>query len=867
MTNRSLAWITALTAAVAVSACSDAPTDDPKVDPPATPAKEASVQLPFDPSDTNATFSATLEIRAYQRPVAGATVELAGHTYTSDANGLVTIERVPVKDTPAGRVTMGGFMPRSLSLSYATAGSKTLRVFLFPEGTREKVSASAGGSVQHGPGRVTLSANSVVDAQGNAYTGDVAVSMRGSAINEFVSAGLDGKLKLADDAETDMLPGGFGLTETEDGSLVPTIPVASVQVELTDAAGNPLQLKDGATASLEFELESGDSYPDGAVVGTLVFDETRQVWTPHGTCTVQVQDEKKTCVGTVSHFSTYSIRWQQGNVIDGRTTDFLRCGRYVPVFVASDTRPAARLTQILSYIRIGGVNVPIEHVSNDGKLFITPTPDVAVDFRFKLQDAAGNDVGEELSYRIDQDGLLAKAIKAQSLRTFKKEHADSLKTTPASQFDWCPRLVVPIPLSAATPPVDPCKNKCDAATELCVEKDGSCIPKEGTCTPACGAHATCVAATACVCEAGYVVNADGTCVPCSTCAAGTYASSACTPARDTVCSTCTAVSGCGTVTCTNASDSVCGACAAGQYQDGATCAACASVAGCGETPTCTSGTSSQCASCEAGRYLVDGVEDACPACTALAGCKAGMLSCTSDFDSLCLECEPGHSLNVFSGECIPERCLANEHVVSHACVACTAGTTRAAGDDPAGADTTCTAGTATVVDLATASSGRDVTNIAGPGLVRGLEFGVDQTVTITSITVGGLPPQKASTAKLWRKSGAVDLQETDTYALGSPFLPTSHTDTTATFDLGGPLELEPGMYSLAVSVEDTANGFEWELREFDNSGHYLSAGSITLGPIWGWFGEIDHSTNTATTVQGYEMLTFQVPRFSLTFAP
>ena len=38
-----------------------------------------------------------------------------------------------------------------------------------------------------------------------------------------------------------------------------------------------------------------------------------------------------------------------------------------------------------------------------------------------------------------------------------------------------------------------------------------------------------------------------------------------------------------------------------------------------------------------------------------------------------------------------DRCHVNEHVVSHVCVVCAAGYTNAANDDPNGADTTCSA--------------------------------------------------------------------------------------------------------------------------------------------------------------------------------
>ena len=69
-------------------------------------------------------------------------------------------------------------------------------------------------------------------------------------------------------------------------------------------------------------------------------------------------------------------------------------------------------------------------------------------FRFRLQDATGADVGEELSYRIEGE-VRRKAFAKTGLRAFTKADADSLRSELSPALRSCSRLVVPIPLGAA----------------------------------------------------------------------------------------------------------------------------------------------------------------------------------------------------------------------------------------------------------------------------------------------------------------------------------------------------------------------------------------------------------------------------------
>src|SRR5689334_13312290 len=82
----------------------------------------------------------------------------------------------------------------------------------------------------------------------------------------------------------------------------------------------------------------------------------------------------------------------------------------------------------------------------------------------------------------------------------------------------------------------------------------------------------------------------------------------------------------------------------------------------------------------------------------------------------------------------PEPCRAGEHVQSGACVACPPGATRAAGDDPEGADTSCEATLCTanqrVASNACVACAPGSTNAAGDNATS-VDTACDPTVCTT----------------------------------------------------------------------------------------------------------------------------------------
>lgn len=189
----------------------------------------------------------------------------------------------------------------------------------------------------------------------------------------------------------------------------------------------------------------------------------------------------------------------------------------------------------------------------------------------------------------------------------------------------------------------------------------------------------------------------------------------------------------------------------------------------------------------------------------------------------------------------------------------------------AGTDAGADAGVASPIADFTTIAGTDVTMTGGLSTARGIEFSVDSAVTVASLLVTGLPvrqdPGPDLTVVLWHKTGAVDLQTTDTFSLGSAILPTTVEAGSALFTFSPPLVLGAGTHSMVITADDPSGLGAWSMRQLDNTGQQLTVDTITLGSIWGWYGSVDIDTGVASSVSGYDNTYFVIPRVTMTFVP
>lgn len=151
---------------------------------------------------------------------------------------------------------------------------------------------------------VAIPASSLVTADGKDYSGTVKADM----------------LYLSPDNEnfTTMMPGGDMAAVRMDESDATLISYGMVEVSLSDASGNSLQLKDGSKSEMTFPIPESMKNNPPPTIPLWYFNEEAGVWVEEGTATLQGD----VYVGSVSHFSWHNLDVPEDRVtIEGRVTD------------------------------------------------------------------------------------------------------------------------------------------------------------------------------------------------------------------------------------------------------------------------------------------------------------------------------------------------------------------------------------------------------------------------------------------------------------------------------------------------------------------------------------------------------------------
>jgi hypothetical protein len=306
MKRQAFALFTTLTL---LSACAAKKASAPGDDNP--PPTQGEVGEAIQPNVTpTTTFSALIRVEDRDGGHPAASVSYAGTTYSTDASGTIVIPGMTAADSLKGlAIIADGFMPRSVAPELRTAGaSEGLRVVLERAGVTLEFDANDGAETEQGPMSLTFQAGSFLDANGNPYTGAVHLAALGTdPLVSFLQFDANGN-GLRPDVDPARIPQGYNLGANTDGSARFFLPESIFQAELQDEAGGKLSLADGAPATYRFKLQSMTTHREGDVVPTFTFDTEAQRWKEEGTCTVvRESDDTLSCVGTTTHFSTWTL--------------------------------------------------------------------------------------------------------------------------------------------------------------------------------------------------------------------------------------------------------------------------------------------------------------------------------------------------------------------------------------------------------------------------------------------------------------------------------------------------------------------------------------------------------------------------------
>lgn len=346
-------------------------------------------ELSHEGGQNQSTITFSISGRVLDRsndPVSGAQVKAGSVTTTTDVNGNFSLDNVSAKkDAAFVKVEKNGYFTGSRTFIAHAQTVNYVDIKLINKEVAGNFSASGGGSVTlPAGGSITFQPNGIVDANGAAYSGSVAVSAF------FIDPTVQGF--------TSIMPGDLrGITSANEERGLESF--GMMAVELNTAGGQKLQLASGKKATIKFPIPAALLSQAPATIPLWHFDETDGMWKEQGSATKQGNEY----VGEVSHFSFWNcdapfqlvnfeatIKDQNGNavvnaeVIIKKISDgSLGCGRTdaagkvsgkIPANESLEIKVRDRCQNVLHSQNIG----PFASSANLGTITVTVNPTTTV---------------------------------------------------------------------------------------------------------------------------------------------------------------------------------------------------------------------------------------------------------------------------------------------------------------------------------------------------------------------------------------------------------------------------------------------------------------------------------------------------------
>ena len=231
------------------------------------------------------TIAGTVQSSAGQ-PVAGALVQAAGQKATTGADGRFSFDVAALETNTVVLVKKSGFATNAKDAPVATGTTTDITIRLFADQVSSSFSAASGTTLAPNGATVVIPANAIQTATGAAYTGTVTVGA-----SYYNPDTIEGVQAFAAPYEG-----------TDAGARAPLITAGVIEVKLTDAAGNPLQLKAGFPATLTYPASSTSA--GATTIPLWYYDEAARVWVREGQADRQATGAY---LATVTHFTLWNV--------------------------------------------------------------------------------------------------------------------------------------------------------------------------------------------------------------------------------------------------------------------------------------------------------------------------------------------------------------------------------------------------------------------------------------------------------------------------------------------------------------------------------------------------------------------------------
>lgn len=220
-------------------------------------------------------------------PVNNATVQIGNSSAQTGTSGSFLIVGALVKERFAHvKVSKTGFISGSRVL-VPTSGDNRINIMLIPNTPTAIITSGANSEVSLPNGTKVKFDGSFKDASGNAYSGNVQVSLY--------------HLKPTNTYLSELMPGSL-LARNASGEARVLETFGMLHVELTGSAGEKLNLANGHTAEISLDIDASQLGTSPTTIPLWSFDEANGIWEEEGTAT-RVGNKY---IGTVSHFSWWN---------------------------------------------------------------------------------------------------------------------------------------------------------------------------------------------------------------------------------------------------------------------------------------------------------------------------------------------------------------------------------------------------------------------------------------------------------------------------------------------------------------------------------------------------------------------------------
>lgn len=221
--------------------------------------------------------------------VAGAAVKCGSVTGTTDGSGAFSLANVPFQERTVVEIIAIGFFDGYRAFNPTSGGTQLLEVMMESKGTPINFSATSGSNLSSQGGVININPNSVMDQNGNPYSGTVTAYARFHNPSQSNFS----KLMQGGDLAGENAAGETGVLSSQ----------GFYSVEMEDNVGAKLNIKTGSTANFSIDIAASQIATAPSIIKLWSFDKTKGMWKEEGEAT----KSGNSYIGQVSHFSAWNM--------------------------------------------------------------------------------------------------------------------------------------------------------------------------------------------------------------------------------------------------------------------------------------------------------------------------------------------------------------------------------------------------------------------------------------------------------------------------------------------------------------------------------------------------------------------------------